>query len=154
MKIKVWQIPDTGPHELLFLSSEQYYKEKGSCLGIDNKDYSLVYEEEKDYKDLEEIFVAFNLDSRPNGKKMRSLSLGDVVEVTEGNDKISKGLYYVDRIGFTEVNWLPTFTLDRALELAQLLCNGLIEDDRGEAEKYFDNICHMTEYELSYFGVK
>ena len=153
MKIRIWQNLGRDSDRLLFLSYDEYAKKKKTRLGIDRADYTMVYEDCDQYRDLEDIFTKFNLDSRPNGKGMRSLSMGDIVEVVEGNTKCPKGLHYVDEVGFTGVKWIPDITLDRALELAQLLCNGLIEDDRDSAKEYFLNVCSMTDYERGYFGV-
>ena len=43
---------------------------------------------------------------------------------------------------------------DRLSELATLFKDGLIEDDKESAIKYFDEVCEMTDEEKEYFGVE
>ena len=48
---------------------------------------------------LESLFRKHNVDSRPFGQRMRSMSMSDVVVVDRGGERKA---YYVDRVGFTE----------------------------------------------------
>ena len=50
---------------------------------------------------LESLFRKHNADERPFGRRMRSLSMSDVVVVNRGGEQKA---YYVDRIGFTETD--------------------------------------------------
>lgn len=48
---------------------------------------------------LESLYRKHNMDERPFGQRMRSLSMSDVVVVERGGQKTA---YYVDRVGFTQ----------------------------------------------------
>ena len=48
---------------------------------------------------LESLFHKHNVDERPFGPRMRSMSMSDVVVVNRGGEQKA---YYVDRVGFTE----------------------------------------------------
>ena len=54
---------------------------------------------------LESLFHKHNIDSRPFGQRMRSMSMSDVVVVRRNGEEKA---YYVDRFGFTETDrFLP-----------------------------------------------
>lgn len=67
-----------------------------------SEDYDLKYIGEVNIKDqtinyvLDEIFIRHNRDDRPNGKKMRSLSVSDVVV-------LDNRPYYCDSYGWSEI---------------------------------------------------
>lgn len=52
---------------------------------------------------LDDIFMEHNRDSRPFGRKMRSMSVSDIVVVTKSGEKHA---YYVDSVGFEQVDEL------------------------------------------------
>lgn len=62
----------------------------------DKKDVSFP----NDAQELENIYLRFNADNRPNGQYMHSLSVSDLVVLSHGDEKRA---YYVDSIGFTEM---------------------------------------------------
>lgn len=51
----------------------------------------------------------------------------------------------------TEDNYIPRYRLE---ELATLFKDGLLEDDRGSAIEYFNEICEMEDYEKDFFEIK
>ena len=52
---------------------------------------------------LDDIFMEHNRDTRPFGRKMRSMSVSDIVVVTRGGEKHA---YYVDSAGYEQVDEL------------------------------------------------
>lgn len=51
----------------------------------------------------------------------------------------------------TETDYI---SYDRAMELATLFKDGLIEDDKETAMEYFENQCDMDEREMKFFGIE
>lgn len=49
---------------------------------------------------LDDLFDRHNMDSRPFGQRMRSMSVSDVVVLNRGGEEKA---FYVDRLGFEEV---------------------------------------------------
>ncbi len=74
-----------------------------------------------DKVDLEDIFVEHNRDSRPFGRRMRSVSTSDILVITKGSEKHA---FYVDSIGFKPVDHLLPNQPQR---------NKSINKERGEA---------------------
>lgn len=66
--------------------------------------YDLVYDGNTDCESLEDIYREFNID-KPEEFKGRSLSVSDVVEVT--NDQGNAAFYYCDNIGFKKIEFEP-----------------------------------------------
>ncbi|MEG1525808.1 MAG: YodL domain-containing protein, partial [Clostridia bacterium] len=54
---------------------------------------------------LDDLFMKHNRDNRPFGRDMRSMSVSDVLVINQGGKRRA---YYVDSIGFQEVQqFLP-----------------------------------------------
>jgi len=70
---------------------------------INSAIYDCVFSGEVDCNGLEDVFQKFNID-HPNGYKGRSLSVSDVVEITESDD-VEPGFYFCDSIGFKKVEF-------------------------------------------------
>ncbi|MBO5575440.1 MAG: DUF3846 domain-containing protein [Ruminococcus sp.] len=94
MKIRVFQLKDASP--LTFMNFDETVK-KG---GVKDKDYRQVYGGTVFAKDLEDVFRICNTDL-PYGYHGHSLSVSDVVQVCEGENK---GFYYVDPIGWQKLD--------------------------------------------------
>jgi hypothetical protein len=101
MKMKLYQINmDRDEKGLAFMNYEFVKRRTHSDL-IDRSIYDCVFDGEVNCKSLESVFALFNF-RHPEGFKGRSLSLSDVVEVTESTH-VPRGLYFCDSIGFKEV---------------------------------------------------
>ena len=50
---------------------------------------------------MDDIFMEHNRDTRPFGRKMRSMSVSDIVVVTRAGEKHA---YYVDSVGYEQID--------------------------------------------------
>lgn len=85
MKVKILQADIKCRYKFMSL---KFAKENGFTLN----DYKEVFSGEVDAENLEDVFVIFNMDNRPNGRTMHSLSMSDIVI----NDE---GMWYCDTFG-------------------------------------------------------
>ena len=108
MKITIYQINmERDKDRVCFLAHESLAKFQGSA-EINGAIYDKVFTGEVDCKSLEDVYRMFNL-NHPEGYKGRSLSVSDVVEVSE-SDEVKKGFYFCDSFGFKQVNFEPEKT--------------------------------------------
>lgn len=92
---EIYQISDMNTAAYLF---ESYDRAKEQ---IRLTDYRRVYAGMCPEKvRLDDIFMEHNRDTRPFGRRMRSMSVSDIVVVTKNGEKHA---YYVDSVGFEEV---------------------------------------------------
>ena len=95
---EIYQISDLNTAEYLF---ESYDRAKGK---IKLTDYRRAYAGMLPEKSrLDDIFMEHNRDTRPFGRRMRSMSVSDIVVVTRNGEKHA---YYVDSVGFEPVDEL------------------------------------------------
>ena len=95
---EIYQITDFADVDYCFRS---YNEAKGH---IKMTDYRRAYAGMLPEKSrLDDIFMEHNRDTRPFGRKMRSMSVSDIVVVTRGGEKHA---YYVDSVGFEQVDEL------------------------------------------------
>lgn len=95
---EIYQINDFADVDYCFRS---YDKAKGH---IKMTDYRRAYAGMLPEKSrLDDIFMEHNRDTRPFGRKMRSMSVSDIVVVTRGGEKHA---YYVDSAGYEQVDEL------------------------------------------------
>lgn len=97
MRIKIFQInseKDTEKKKFQPLSDEK----------IDSTIYKNVYFGDVNAESLEDIYTHFN-GNRPATHQGHSLSVSDVIEVLDGENKVVNGKYFCDRIGFKEVEF-------------------------------------------------
>lgn len=103
-----------------------YEELQAGGLTVSPEHYNLAYSAPLgDLNTLEEIYTKFNRDDRPNGDKMRSLSMGDVIVLSHDGQQAA---YYVDRYGFQSV---PEFLQEQALTPDALLTGEQIRTPRG-----------------------
>lgn len=97
---EIYQIRDIGGADYGFRS---YDAAKGRMKPID---YRRVYAGVLSPKvTLDDLFMKHNRDNRPFGRDMRSMSVSDVLVINQGGKRRA---YYVDSIGFQEVQqFLP-----------------------------------------------
>lgn len=98
MRIRVFQIDDSRDSKnLMFSSHENAMKSAGVDAGV----YRQVYGGVVNCSDLERVFSLCNTDF-PAGYYGRSLSVSDVVEICDGEQK---GFYYCDVVGFQKIDF-------------------------------------------------
>ncbi|MBQ3935410.1 MAG: DUF3846 domain-containing protein [Clostridia bacterium] len=99
MRVKLYQIDETKDVDRRrFLS----YDDALSFGPPDAKIYEKVFDGELQAGDLEEIYDIFNTDLPP-GYAGRSMSVSDVVEISERTGDAPKGSYYCDVFGFRKL---------------------------------------------------
>ncbi len=103
MNIKVYQIDlDRDKKKVAFLPYSGIPRENGKE-GIDSSIYRKQFEGQVSTDDLEDVFEMFNR-GVPAGHSGRSMSVSDVVEVTDSREN-EPGFYYCDSIGFRKVDF-------------------------------------------------
>lgn len=98
MKIRVFQIDSEKDGNRLKFRSLNEVMENG---GLDSAIYHQVYGGIVNAANIEDVFALCNL-NHPPGYYGHSLSVSDVVEICEGENK---GFYYCDTIGFKKVDF-------------------------------------------------
>ena len=98
MQIRVFQINDEKDEDNLMFRSFNDVQQKG---GIDPAIYRQVYGGIVNCRDIEGVFAMCNT-KFPPGYYGHSMSVSDVVEVCEGEQK---GFYYCDSIGFQKTDF-------------------------------------------------
>lgn len=117
MKIKIYQVnTERDEKQVAFFGMEALQKFQGSS-EINSSIYDSVYVGNVDCQTLEDVFRKFNND-HPAGYKARSLSVSDVIEVTE-SDSVKSGFYFCDSFGFKEVSFEPDKT-----QISERFCDG------------------------------
>ena len=92
---EIYQIPATADVDYYFRS---YETAKGKLRSADyQRSYAGMYAKGNS---LEDLWAKHNRDSRPFAHRMRSMSVSDIVVLTQGGRKTA---YYADTIGFKEV---------------------------------------------------
>lgn len=92
---EIYQIPATADVDYYFRS---YAAAKGKLQSADyRRSYAGMYAKENS---LENLWAKHNRDSRPFAHRMRSMSVSDIVVLTQGGKKTA---YYADTIGFKEI---------------------------------------------------
>ena len=92
-----YEIYQTNNREIAFLRYD-YTKD------INAASYKLVYRGQMEcWQALDSLYCLHNQENRPNGRKMRSLSVSDIIMTHEGGEAHA---YYVEPIGYKQVNGL------------------------------------------------
>ena len=107
-KFKLYQIDvDHDDVSICFMNLKQIQKITGQEQ-VPSQYYMLSYEGNGAYKNLEEIYMQFNV-QHPDDFRGRSMSVSDVVEVVS-SDSIEKGFYFCDSYGFQKIEFIPEKT--------------------------------------------
>lgn len=107
MKIKIYQINlDRDTDNYAFMPYKRIFDFHGH-MNPNSTLYDCVYKGDVDCNNLDDVYYMFNED-RPPEYVGRSLSVSDVIEIVE-SEKVEKGFYYVDSIGFKNVPFLPEY---------------------------------------------
>lgn len=120
MKIKIYQVnTDRDENQVAFAGTDKLPVSDIGEPVVDSSIYDCVFDGVVPCKSLEEVYQMFNL-NHPEGYRARSLSMSDVVEVTE-SEKPENSFYYCDTFGFYKIDFDPTKTKisDRILKVEQ-----------------------------------
>lgn len=110
MKISIYQVNmERDSERRAFMDLEKLEHFFGSSQ-IKSELYDKVFEGEVECETLEDVYQKFNVD-HPHDYKGRSLSISDIVEVID-SDRVEKGFYFCDFIGFKTVSFDPESTQD------------------------------------------
>lgn len=97
-----WNTPGANPQ--WYLDNARYVNSnivqghiKDPIMSVYQRSYAGMYAKENS---LEHLWIKHNSDHRPFAHRMRSLSVSDIVVLTQGGKKTA---YYADSIGFKEV---------------------------------------------------
>ena len=91
-----YEIYQTNDRKIAFLRYD-YTKDH-----INAASYKLVYRGQMEYwQTLDSLYCLHNQENRPNGRKMRSLSVSDIIVMHEGGEAHA---YYVEQIGYKQVD--------------------------------------------------
>ncbi len=105
-QIEIYQIDlDIDYDEVAFKPFDKLEDTQGTDK-IDSSIYVKVFSGEVNCENLSEIYTMFNI-KHPEGYKGRSMSVSDILAVTENNET---KYYYCDSIGFKEINFEPDET--------------------------------------------
>ncbi|MBQ3416969.1 MAG: DUF3846 domain-containing protein [Ruminococcus sp.] len=108
MNINIYQIDtERDSKRICFFGLDEIKKLTKSDM-LDCTIYDKLFSGEVDCNNLEDVYRMFNTD-RPKGYTGRSLSVSDVVEITDGE---SKGFYFCDNIGFEKIDFDNTYCKD------------------------------------------
>ena len=92
---EIYQIPAIADVDYCF---RPYAEAKGKLQSADyRRSYAGMYAKENS---LEHLWTKHNSDHRPFARRMRSLSVSDILVLTQGGKKTA---YYTDSVGFKEV---------------------------------------------------
>lgn len=95
---RIYQLKPTVDMRMKFISYDAL--DKHGFGNPDIKNYRVVYDGNIGTNDLEEIYMAFNLDAKPEGYSGYSLSVSDIIELY---DESGSEFHYVDSIGFVKI---------------------------------------------------
>ena len=91
-----YEIYQTNNRDIAFLRYD-YTKDH-----INAASYKLVYRGQMEcWQTLDSLYCLHNQENRPNGRKMRSLSVSDIIVTHEGGEAHA---YYVEPIGYKQVD--------------------------------------------------
>lgn len=110
MKIEILMLKENNERgvRMMFLSLEQLQKLK---LNPTRADYEIAYETEVKEQEgtalnvseiMEGLYERLNRPDRPNRKTMRSMSVGDIIQID------CKELFFCDSVGFKKISFAGT----------------------------------------------
>ena len=104
MKIEILMLKENNERgvRMMFLSLEQLQKLK---LNPTRADYEIAYEtevKEQEGTALNGLYERLNRPDRPNRKTMRSMSVGDIIQID------GKELFFCDSVGFKKISFAGT----------------------------------------------
>jgi hypothetical protein len=102
MHIKIYQIDhENDKNRVKF---ESLSATRANAGGIDPAIYSEVFDGDVDCKRLENVYELFN-HNHPITFRGHSLSVSDVVEITENSENYQQGCFFCDSVGFEKIDF-------------------------------------------------
>ncbi len=101
MNINIYQIDTSRDRKRICFFGIDEIKELTGVDTLNSGIYDKIFSGDVDCNNLEAVYRMFNTD-HPEGYTGRSLSVYDVVEITDGD---KKGFYFCDNIGFQKINF-------------------------------------------------
>ena len=105
--IRIFQISAAKDQDRRMFGSSVLLRKKGDECGkvsVDFSIYDLVWSGYMKADSLESIYDFFNGAARPNAKKMRSMAVSDIVEISDSPDGVLDGMWFVDSIGWKRIS--------------------------------------------------
>ena len=105
--IRIFQISAAKDQDRRMFGSSVLLRKKGDECGkvsVDFSIYDLVWSGYMKADSLESIYDYFNGAARPNAKKMRSMAVSDIVEISDSPDGVLDGMWFVDSIGWKRIS--------------------------------------------------
>ena len=105
--IRIFQISAAKDNDRRMFGNSVLLRKKGDECGkasVDLSIYDLVWSGYMKADSLESIYDFFNGESRPSAKKMRSMAVSDIVEISDSPDGILDGMWFVDSIGWKRIS--------------------------------------------------
>ena len=135
MKIRVFQIDHEKDEQNLAFRDYQTALAKNGR--IDESIYKQVYGSEVPCKNLEEVYALCNGERKPLGYIAESMSVSNVVEVTQSNNRCC---FYVDSVGFKMVDF-DTSKADRS-DMMRIL---ILENEKVPYEAEISHDIHAMQ---------
>ncbi len=101
MKIKVYQLDKKKDERNLLYLNYHFTEKRG---GVKPDEYKCVFDGEISAQTLEDVFMILNGRNYPAGFRGRKLSVSDVVEVLDWDDR-RRGAYFCDAVGFKKIEF-------------------------------------------------
>ena len=105
--IRIFQISAAKDQDRRMFGNSVLLRKKGDECGkvsVDFSIYDLVWSGYMKADSLESIYDFFNGAARPNAKKMRSMAVSDIVEISDSPDGVLDGMWFVDSIGWKRIS--------------------------------------------------
>ena len=105
--IRIFQISAAKDNDRRMFGNSVLLRKKGDECGkasVDLSIYDLVWSGYMKADSLESIYDFFNGTTRPNAKKMRSMAVSDIVEISDSPDGDLDGMWFVDSIGWKRIS--------------------------------------------------
>ena len=119
MKIKIYQIDIEKDIKHAKFCGLKDLRQLGASIQPEN--YKEVFDGEVDCKTLENVYELFNLNHPPTHRG-HSLSVSDIIHITENTDNYLHGCFFCDSIGFESIEFdtSKTFKPDNLLRVVML----------------------------------
>lgn len=101
--IKIFQInPEYDFDKVKFFGTSELKRKygQGRPICINASTYDEVWSGDVEYETLEDLFMIFNSDNRPDAQYYHALSVSDVIEIAHSGNPELNGKWFVDTFGF------------------------------------------------------
>ena len=138
MRIKIYQIDPERDHlRVKFYGLQETQKiqqVKDDHIFINSGIYNEVFNGEVKCNSLEGVYQLFNLNHPPTHRG-HSLSISDIIEISENSSDYLQGFFFCDRTGFEHVNFSP----EQSRKPENLIRVVMVEPDKPAYEAEIEN---------------